>query len=324
MNRKHEILLIAFLMTVVWGLGHSASAQYQRQNYRRSYNNSRVGMSGVQAEKVPAATPAPAGYGANGTVPSASGPAAVPERTVQNVMGNLPGTSAVPSNLNPAVPAAPISGVPASGTGGTVPGNLNPYMPVPNRAGSGNTRGSMPINPYQPTSSKINSVNVQYGARTPSGNVQKPFSEYRQPDSISPWMKLYQRGNNSGIDNYHFYVKPALEAQQKQQQMQQQIRELQVQKNATEIQQQQKSAYGTAFGVLNSGQGASYGFSGVSGAGTSGKKVTVTEAKETQNAENDTKNESLYLPGNFGTMNPYVPSWDTYHSGGGVNSSELP
>ncbi len=46
----------------------------------------------------------------------------------------------------------------------------------------------------------------------PVGPVaEKPFSDYRLPPAISPYMNLYRFNPATGVDNYNLFVRPILE-----------------------------------------------------------------------------------------------------------------
>ena len=292
----------------------SAQAQYPGAYHQPNYNYTPPGSekysggsTAITAPKTPVANPAPAGFGGQGVLPTVGTTLRTQEpRTLNNALGD--------DNLLTPEDISSLSG----GLPGGVPKELNPYRPTgkTDAAGKKNT-GTMPINPYQPTQPRINSVNVQYGTHTPQ-NVQKPFSDYKPEPNFSPWMNLYRSGNNTGIDNYNFYVRPALEAEQEKRQMQEQVRTLQAQQNATAVQQQHVGAYGAVYGQVNSGVGASYGFPGHSGVGgDSGVTLANPQNQGKETIQLD-KDSNLNMP-DYRTINPYAPFWDNPAYAPGMN-----
>ncbi len=189
--------------------------------------------------------------------------------------------------------------------------------------GAGNTKPMPVLNPYRNAQSQsaVRSFNgpVQYGQHTPSVATEKPFADYEPTPIFSPYMNLYRRDNYSGVGNYNLYVKPAIEAEQKRQQMQNQLNSIQQAQNRQAVQQQVQfntnvgaSTVGASYGQVNTGAhannpGASYGFSGVgptvyidpnAASAQTDKEKMDAEAEEEE--EQDEK-EAAYF-------NPYNPS----------------
>ncbi|MBE6427762.1 MAG: hypothetical protein E7028_04115 [Planctomycetaceae bacterium] len=240
-----------------------------------------------------------------------------------------PGTQVTPSALPPGAAVSQPAGTSLPAIQSTTPNSVNsqftqggnvPGMPgIPGAAGK-----PMPtLNPYaaqqaQPTRS-FNGP-VQYGQHTPSQAPEKPFANYEAAPVLSPYMNLYRRDNFTGIDNYNLYVKPALEAEQKRKQMQNQLNTVQQNQNQTKVQQQTQfntnvgaQTVGAAYGQMNTGTntnrpGASYGFSG------SGPTVHVNpeanqektdKEKMDEEAEEDEDKEEEKKAAYF---NPYAPN----------------
>ncbi len=306
----------------------SAEAQYRGPNpgdYK--YDSGRYGYhgkgasGGVSAPKVESApgASAPAGFGGNGTVPNGGVSTNTPAtRTPNSVVGEITGgVGGLPEDLGK-LPTAPGAGVPSAGSPGIShsPNAMNPYQPA------NKNPQTQYLNPYPKQGERINSVPVQYGAGTPA-NVQKPFADYKTPANFSPWMNLYRTGNRTGIDNYNFYVKPALEAQQDKEAMQREMRAVQEQQNADTMRQQNQGRYGATYGNVNSGLGASYGFGGgatspatygISGGGST--TLTPPAAQELPNKDANTNTPrninpySSLLDNSYDfDINPYGPSF---------------
>jgi len=69
-----------------------------------------------------------------------------------------------------------------------------------------------PLNPYVSTGASTPSVPVQIAPGLATAPVaQKPFSDYRLPPAISPYMNLYRFNPLTGVDNYNLFVRPILE-----------------------------------------------------------------------------------------------------------------
>lgn len=260
--------------------------------FKTSFFGAILVLSGVSASAQYPAPGAPmtASPSAPAMVPAAPGVAAPSRPAI---------TSATPNTVNAGFPQ-----------GGTVPG-------IPGASG----RPMPTLNPYQGMQqSPVRSFNgpAQYGQHTPSAAPEKPFANYEAAPMISPYMNLYRRDNYTGIDNYNMYVKPALEAEQKRQQMQMQLNSMQEAQTQQQIQQQAQfntnvgaSTVGASYGQMNTGMnanrpGASYGFSG------SGPTVHVDPAslektdkekadeKAEKEDEKDDEKDAAYF-------NPYVP-----------------
>lgn len=225
------------------------------------------------------------------TVPSPYGTSPVPE-TVPTPGRNLtqvPGLNGLPQ---------PGNNVGTSVTPNTV---MQPMRPTQNVS-----KPLPPLNPYPQPTLQAPTGRVQYGQHNPSASTQKPFADYQKPATFSPYMNLYRRDNFSGIDNYNLYVKPALEAEQQNAQTQREIMDLRQQQ-----QQQQQAAtqptrsQGVVYGRLNSGVGASYGFSGSSGLRQTAPPAAEQAPQEEEEEEEEKKEErgNLYI----NPYNPYLP-----------------
>lgn len=234
-----------------------------------------------------------------------------------------PGTMVTPSATppgvqtaqNPAASRAPIQSATPNSVNTQFPQNGVPQVP-------GATGTPMPtLNPYQsmqvPQTRAFNGP-VQYGQHTPSEAPEKPFANYEAAPTFSPYMHLYRRDNHTGIDNYNLYVKPAMEAEKKRQNMQSQLNSVQQQQAQQRVQQQTQfnsnvgaSTVGASYGQMNTGRntnqpGASYGFSG------SGPTVHVDaeargktdKEKMDEEAEADEEKEDEKKAAYF---NPYGP-----------------
>jgi len=241
--------------------------------------------------------------------------------------GGAPVTpSATPSNL-PVTQGAVGTGVMQS----TTPNTVNTQFPQGIPVVSGANGQPMPmLNPYQqnqqPQTRSFNGP-VQYGQHTNPGPVEKPFANMQQKPILSPYMNFYRRDTVPGIDNYNMYVKPALEAEQQRQQMQQQIQTLQQNQNQTQIQQQTQfnatvgaQTVGAAYGQMNTGMnanrpGASYGFSGTGptvhvdpNAAAKTDKEKMDEKAETEKEDEEEQMGSYfnpYTPAGKGVMRPH-------------------
>ena len=87
----------------------------------------------------------------------------------------------------------------------------DPYNPMPGPAGV----------PRAPTAgnNSVNSITSRYGLgasdpmMNPSAGAGKPFSNYTTPNGYSPWQNLYLPSANGTISPYTSYVQPALNQQ---------------------------------------------------------------------------------------------------------------
>ncbi len=240
-----------------------------------------------------------------------------------------PGGTMVQSPRTPAMaPASPSAATPGraaveSATLNTVNAGLPQGGNIPGAGVTGTTGRPMPtLNPYQNLQQpQVRSFNgpAQYGQHNPSAATEKPFANYEAAPLINPYMNLYRRDNFTGIDNYNLYVKPAIEAEQKRQQMQHQLNAMQ--ENQTQYQQQAQTQFnanvgaatvGASYGQMNTGTnvnqpGASYGFSGTGptvhvdpeAAAVKTDKEKLDEKAEKDKKEEEEKNASYF--------NPYVP-----------------
>lgn len=207
-----------------------------------------------------------------------------------------------------------MAGSTPSVTPNTVYGGVQPPAAA---GGSSVVRPLPPLNPYPVQQPMTYNVPVQYGQHNP-GAVQKPFQNYQEAPKISPYMNLYRRDNYTGIDNYNFYVKPALEEQARQQQMRNQLNSLEQQQNQAQRNEryQTTGTVGATYGRLNRGAvvapGASYGFSGVSGMPIrpqepqTGANADLDEKEKKDKAkEEDATASPLVTPT---ILNPYSPN----------------
>lgn len=316
MNANIKTIVMPAALLAVMVLAMPAQAQSYRTHVPRvgDYNvghhlprGAGAGGIGMEADKSVSTPSAPAGFG-TGTVPNIgiSSGGGTESRTPNSVMGDLGSgltgdmgggfgdLNITPSDLQqvPAGAGSRATGT-AAGTGG-----LNPYGPA-------KTTPPVPfLNPYPDPAARINSVPVQYNAGTPAG-VQKPFADYRAPDNFSPWMNLYRGGNRSGIDNYNFYVRPALEAQQQRDQTQRDMRNMQQQQNTATAQQQNQARYGASYGDLTRGP-ASYGFNGAGSASGTYSPATGSPVLAPQD-DVPNKDQGTTLPT---SVNPYAPLLD--------------
>lgn len=218
------------------------------------------------------------------------------------VPGRAPIQSATPNSVNTQYPQGAASPFAVTGANGRPMPTLNPYQTM-----------------QSPQTRSFNGP-VQYGQHTPAAAPEKPFSDYEAAPVLSPYMQLFRRDNFTGIDNYNLYVKPALEAEQKRKQMQNQLNTVQQNQNQTKVQQQTQfntnvgaQTVGAAYGQMNTGTntnrpGASYGFSG------SGPTVHVNpeanqektdKEKMDEEAEEDEDKEEEKKAAYF---NPYAPN----------------
>lgn len=230
-------------------------------------------------------------------------------QTVPTPYGNSPTPGIVPTIPTPGrdltqVPG--LNGLPQPGRG--VSNSVTPNTVMPTVRPTQNVSKPLPpLNPYPQPTLQAPTGRVQYGQHNPSASTQKPFANYQKPPNFSPYMNLYRRDNFSGIDNYNFYVKPALEAERQNAEMQREIHDLQRQQ---QTQQQSAAApsgssQGVVYGRLNSGVGASYGFQGNSGLPATAPASEKTPKEEEQEKEEEKKNErgNLYI----NPYNPYLP-----------------
>ncbi len=239
--------------------------------------------------------------------------------------GSVMNTTATPPGLvmQPGTPMrAPIQ----SATPNSVNSQFTQGGNVPGMPGIPGTNGKpMPtLNPYQnmqaPAPVRDFNGPVLYGQHTPSSAPEKPFANYEPAPVLSPYMNLYRRDNFTGIDNYNLYVKPAIQAEQKRQQMQQQLNSVQQTQNQQAVQQQVQfntnvgaSTVGSSYGQMNTGMrannpGASYGFSGTGPTvHVDPKSVNVQTDKEKMDKEleEDEKEQDEKEAAYF---NPYNPT----------------
>ena len=213
------------------------------------------------------------------------------------LLGKTPPTRLTPGNL------APDSILPT-------PQNDPNRKPRPTGATAG--AGVMPVSPYQVTTPRIGTGNVQYGQHFPQ-NPQKPFEGYKPAPKFNPWLEMNRGGNYTGIDNYTLYVKPALEAEQERQNSQSRMHETQLrQQNAARA--ERPAAVGASYGDINNGVGATYGVAdpsayGVTGSSSAAKTGTSRKAPKAEDEEDE--EEAPRKPvksNNFDNLNPYAPA----------------
>ncbi|MDO4629052.1 MAG: hypothetical protein Q4C70_07700 [Planctomycetia bacterium] len=240
-----------------------------------------------------------------------------------------PGTAMTPSATPPGLSVqsgAPTRAPIQSVTPNSVNSQFTQGGNVPGMPGIPGTASPMPsLNPYQNMQSQpvVRDFNgpVQYGQHTPSVAPEKPFANYEPAPILSPYMNLYRRDNYTGIDNYNLYVKPAIQAEQKRQQMQNQLNTVQQNQNQQAVQQQVQfntnvgvSTVGASYGQMNTGMnankpGASYGFSGrgptVHVDPNSVKQPMTDKEKQDAEAEKDEKEQDEKEAAYF---NPYNPT----------------
>ena len=237
-----------------------------------------------------------------------------------------PGTATTPSAMPPGMSAGAAAPAGRAPIQSATPNSVNTQFPQggasPFAVAGANGRPMPTLNPYQTMQAQqqTRAFNgpVQYGQHTPAAAPEKPFADYEAAPVLSPYMQLFRRDNFTGIDNYNLYVKPALEAEAKRQQMQQQLNAIQQNQSQTQVQQQAQfnsnvgaATVGAAYGQMNTGMnannpGASYGFSG------SGPTVHVDPAraqektdKEKIDEEAEEDEEDAKQPAYF---NPYTPT----------------
>lgn len=182
------------------------------------------------------------------------------------------GGSTAPAGYGSGRTAAQIKASPQPVTvmpGANIPANIQPRQVPAYAAPTANTI-RMPLNPYQAGQGYIKSHPVQYGQPAVGRAPVKPFSEISPTPVISPYMNLYRRDNVSGIDNYNFYVRPALQAQQEKEQLRRELNALEAQNSA--LQPTLVPPTGATYGEINYGTvsgnrtgvyqapGAHYGF----------------------------------------------------------------
>lgn len=200
--------------------------------------------------------------------------------------------------------------------GGNVAPSVTPNTVMPGaapgaRPAGGTARPPMPLlNPYPQAQPMVHNIPVTYGQHTPRGPVEKPFANYQAAPVVSPYMNLYRRDNYTGVDNYTFYVKPALQAEQDRQQTQTRLNELQ--RAQTEQQAAQYNAsvrtatVGASYGQVNTGYtaphpGASYGFSGI-GAPIRPEVAPAPEEEKKTDKEKMDEDGKKRMP----VINPYM------------------
>jgi hypothetical protein len=110
------------------------------------------------------------------------------------------------------------SGGPSSGAAGTRAGMIPqaPASPLPRK---------MPSMPRSRTTEFFRSRALSYG--TPV-SMDKPFSGHQADPVLSPYMDLFRTDNSLGtVDNYNQYVRPKLQQQARNRQLNRQVRGLQ-------------------------------------------------------------------------------------------------
>ncbi|MDO4585288.1 MAG: hypothetical protein Q4D62_14450 [Planctomycetia bacterium] len=227
-------------------------------------------------------------------------------QTVPMPYGNSPVSGTVPTPGKDLTQVPGLGGLPQPGGG--VSTSVTPNtVTQPMRPTQNVSKPLPPLNPYPQPTLQAPTGRVQYGQHNPSASTQKPFANYQKPSNFSPYMNLYRRDNFSGVDNYNFYVKPALEAEQQKAEMQREIHDLQRQQQQQQTATPSATQPGAVYGRLNSGAGASYGFPGRSGLPSTPAVATEkTPKEEEQEKEEEEKKEergSLHI----NPYNPYLP-----------------
>ena len=110
--------------------------------------------------------------------------------------------------------------------------NLYPNSSMPGAnpiPGNYNAPPAMPMSPVMPgvnnytnnLNTSVSQITNRYGLSTPSspmaspaaGGVAKPFDNYQPPSGYSPWLLLNQPTNNGTLSPYSAYVQPAMNQQ---------------------------------------------------------------------------------------------------------------
>jgi hypothetical protein len=138
-----------------------------------------------------------------------------------------------------AMPSTPGSGLGQGGTQGYSQGNNFGEGGFNNRSAGGSVSGygtpGVPRSAYTPTASDYSRVNGYGGANvspnpmlnTSVGGGDKPFAGYQRPSGYSPWMGLYNTPTNGGtVSPYSSTVQPAMQQQQYNQQVAEQIKDV--------------------------------------------------------------------------------------------------
>ncbi len=100
--------------------------------------------------------------------------------------------------------------------------------PAPVGAGPGPAIPNVapPINPYVSAGSAPAAPIRVAPSVTAAPVADKPFSDYRLPPAISPYMNLYRFNPLTGVDNYNLFVRPILEQEAFNRQTSAQLRSL--------------------------------------------------------------------------------------------------
>ncbi len=111
-----------------------------------------------------------------------------------------------------------------------------PSQPAPAQA---TTAGLTYVNPFASAQGPIARQTVPtISAALPTAPTvlsEKPFSSYQTPSPVSPYLNLYRSTNLAGVNDYYTLVRPMLEQQSYNQQIQRQLQSLQ---KATQSQSQ--------------------------------------------------------------------------------------
>lgn len=84
-----------------------------------------------------------------------------------------------------------------------------------------------PVNPFVSASAPASTVPMSPAPVSSAWPVsEKPFSDYRLPPAISPYMNLYRFNPLTGVDNYNLFVRPILEQEAFNRQTASQLRSL--------------------------------------------------------------------------------------------------
>ncbi|NLX98960.1 MAG: hypothetical protein GXY83_22675 [Rhodopirellula sp.] len=177
---------------------------------------------------------------ATGNLPGQSSPE-------QPLPGQMPAQASPPESVPPAASAANPLYIPSAPTpGGKAPAwsplpQLAPRIPA--QQGVAGQQATPPgltyINPFASAQGTVvpRVPTIQAGLpMAPPLLSEKPFSTYRAPAPVSPYMNLYQRNNSGGaVNNYYSLVRPLLEQKVYNQEVERQIQSLDA---ATRLQSQ--------------------------------------------------------------------------------------
>ena len=103
-----------------------------------------------------------------------------------------------------------------------VPGRSPVFSPTTQFSAPTATPVQTVNNVINTANTSVNNLETRFGLNSPqyptmvgpsAGPAAKPYSNYQPPSGYSPWMNLYQPTNNGTIDPYTAYVQPALNQQ---------------------------------------------------------------------------------------------------------------